>query len=136
MGQKHLSYSSRTFIIYSPKLAFTLISIGHLDDSGCTAMFGNGHCTIRHSDGREVACIKKINGLYQLNGTMHKHTPLHANAATQRLTITEAHRTLGHINVGSVRHAIKTGKITRITLDEDSEFEFCDACAQAKPHRQ
>src|ERR1700731_1458382 len=122
-------------IIYSPKLAFTLISIGRLDDSSCTATFGQGHCTIRHSDGRELACVKKTNGLYQLNSTMHKHEPLHAHAATQRLSLMEAHRTLGHINVETVKQAIKTGKITGITLDEGSEPEFCEACAQAKPHR-
>src|SRR3984893_5036168 len=123
-------------VIYSPKLAFTLISIGRLDDSGCMAMFGQGHCTIRHSDGRELACVKKTNGLYQLNGTMHKHGPLHANVATQWLSLTEAHRTLGHINVETIKHAIKTGKITGITLNDGSEPEFCDACMQAKPHCQ
>jgi hypothetical protein len=48
---------------------------------------------------------------------MHKHGPLHANIAMQQLSITEAHR-------------------TSITLDDDSEPEFCDACAQAKPHHQ
>jgi hypothetical protein len=80
-------------VIYAPKMAFTLISVGRLDDSGCTATFGKGACVIKHPDGWELARIKKIGGLYQLNGTTHKHGPLCANVATQHLTITEAHCT-------------------------------------------
>ena len=47
----------------------------------------------------------------------------------------EAHRLLGHINYAAVKHSISTGKVRGIELDSTSDAVFCEACAQAKPHR-
>jgi hypothetical protein len=52
------------------------------------------------------------------------------------MSLHEAHQTLGHISYGAVKHAIKSGVINGIELDDTSDEVFCDACAQAKPHRK
>ena len=61
---------------------------------------------------------------------------LHANAATEKMSISEAHRKLGHISSAVIRHAVSKGYITGICLDKDSKPEFCDACAKVKSARQ
>ena len=52
------------------------------------------------------------------------------------MSISEAHRKLGHISYGVITHAISKGFITGIKLDKDSKPEFCEACAKAKSARQ
>jgi hypothetical protein len=47
----------------------------------------------------------------------------------------DAHRTMGHVSLGAVKHAIKTGVTTGIELTDDKE-EQCEACAKAKPTRK
>jgi hypothetical protein len=48
----------------------------------------------------------------------------------------EAHRIMGHVSHDEVKTAIAEGRISGIVLDGSSSTEFCDACAQAKPHRK
>ena len=57
-------------------------------------------------------------------------------AAVKKMSITEAHRKLGHISSDAIRHAVSKGFITGINLDESSKPEFCDACEKAKSARQ
>ena len=59
-----------------------------------------------------------------------------ANAAVGKMSISEAHRKLGHISSAAIRHAVSKGFITGISLNKDSKLEFCDACAKAKSARQ
>ena len=56
--------------------------------------------------------------------------------ASGKMSISEAHRKLGHLAYGAVTHAISKGYITGIDLDTNSKLEFCDACAKAKAERQ
>jgi hypothetical protein len=46
--------------IYSPGLAFTLISINSLDEAKCQALFSGRKCTIRNHTGQTMAKIHKI----------------------------------------------------------------------------
>ena len=57
-------------------------------------------------------------------------------AASGKMSISEAHRKLGHLAYGAISHAISKGFIAGIELDNDSKPEFCDACAKAKSARQ
>jgi hypothetical protein len=52
------------------------------------------------------------------------------------MTISEAHRKLGHIAHTAIKHAISQGHITSIELDPDSKPEFCEPCAKVKSARQ
>ena len=52
------------------------------------------------------------------------------------MSISKAHRKLGHLAYGAVTHAISKVYITGIDLDTNSKLEFCDACAKVKVARQ
>ena len=47
--------------------------------------------------------------------------------AVEKMSISEAHRKLGHISSAAIRHAVSKGFITGIVLDNDSKPEFCNA---------
>jgi hypothetical protein len=118
--------------VYALSMVFTLISVGQLDKRGYELIFGNLQCTLRDPETREVvAQLLWVNGLYRTQ-CRHPET-LYASIAVRKLTLAEAHRVLGHINYGLVKHAIRTGLVNGLQLDENSGKEFCDACAMAKP---
>ena len=50
--------------IHAPDMAFTLISIGHLDKAKCGTIFKNGNCIIKNPMGKTMAIIPCSNGLY------------------------------------------------------------------------
>jgi hypothetical protein len=111
-----------------------LISVSRLDAANFRAEFGGGYCSIRTPDGIEIGHVPALRGLYSIgNGLTRGHR---ANTAVQKLTLAQAHRVFGHINHRAVRDAIRFGLVSGIELDDDADDEFCDACAQAKPHRK
>ena len=60
----------------------------------------------------------------------------HANIASAKMTIQEAHLKFGHTAHDAIKYAIAKGLILGIELDLTSKPEFCDACAKAKASRQ
>jgi hypothetical protein len=128
--------SKRTNIIFkravhAPGLAFTLISISRLDKANYLVLFNKGMCTIKNPKGHVIATIPHSEGLYRITNTTE-----HANAASGKLTISEAHRKLGHISYNAIKVAVSKGYIAGIELENDSKPDFCDACAKAKSARQ
>ena len=59
-----------------------------------------------------------------------------ANAVSGKMSISKAHRKLGHIAHSAIKHAIANGLITGIDLDMTSKPNFCEACTKAKSARQ
>ena len=89
-----------------------------------------------NTKGQIIAKMPHSQGLYQVLIENEKQPSLHTNVATEKMSISEAHRKLGHISSAAIRHTVSKGYITGICLDEDSKPEFCDACAKAKSARQ
>ena len=110
--------------IHAPDMAFTLISVGWLDNAKCSATFSGGMCT--------MATIPCTNGLYHVTAPEDPPTVNYASIAMVKLTISEAHQKLGHIAPSAIKYAIAKGHITGIQLDPESKPEFCEACAKAK----
>jgi hypothetical protein len=119
---------------YAPDMAFTLISVSRMDRARYHANFGDGMCKLIAPDQKVIGQIPLSGSLYRVDAK-GRH-PLHANAVVKKLSLYEAHRALGHISYGAVKHAIKSGQLTGIALEEGSEEVFCEACAQAKPERK
>jgi hypothetical protein len=120
---------------YALSMVFTLISVGQLDKRGYTLTFSDLQCTLRDPETqRIVARLPWVNGLYRAQRCHPNH--LYASIAVRKLTLAEAHRVLGHINYGSVKHAIRTGLVMGLELDETSVEEFCEPCVMAKSHRK
>ena len=87
-------------------------------------------------NGHTIATIPHSDGLYCVIIPNETQTSHHANAATGKMDINEAHRKLGHISPVAIKHAISKGYITRIELDKKSKPDFCKACVNAKSARQ
>ena len=116
--------------IHAPDMAFTLISISRLDKAGYSVTFNKGMCTIRGKNGQTIATIPHSDGLYRVLGSNEPGNREYASIASEKLTISEAHRKLGHITHAVIKHAVKQGYITGIELDGDSKPDFCDACTK------
>jgi len=55
-------------VLYAPDIAYTLISIGHIDAAGLSTVFKDGKCTISTAKGRAIAQIPKDSvGLYRVS---------------------------------------------------------------------
>jgi hypothetical protein len=121
--------------VYALDMAFTLISVGRLNKADCLITFQKGMCTIRNPEGQIMGTILMANGLYHLVNIGKGTSSDHANIAAGKMSISEAHRKLGHISHSAIRNAISTGQITGIELDMDSKPEFCEPCAKAKSAR-
>ena len=122
--------------IHAPDMAFTLISISRLDKAGYSVTFKKGMCTINDKNNHTIATIPHSDGLYRVIGSKEPGDRDYANVASEKMTISEAHRKLGHIAHAAVKHAVDQGYITGIILDSNSKPEFCEACAKAKSTRQ
>jgi len=51
---------------------------------------------------------------------------------SEKMTINDAHRELGHMSHSAIKYAVSQGYITSIELDPNSKPEFCEPCAKAK----
>ena len=122
--------------IHAPDMAFTLISVGQLDDMKCSATFSRGMCTIHNPSGLTMVTIPCANGLYCVMAPEDPPTVNYASIAMVELTISEAYRKLGHIAPSAIKYAIAKGHITSIQLDPESKPEFCEVCARAKMAQQ
>jgi len=74
--------------------------------------------------------------LYQASVKPVPDEIMHVNLTTTKISLAQAHRVLGHISYSSVKHAIASGKVTGVQLNNDTKELLCEACTQAKPHRK
>jgi len=123
-----------TEVLFSPEVGYTLVSIGRLDECGYSTTFEGGKCTIRSGDGATVGKILKSGkGLYKV-----VHDDGEASfAATEKLTVMELHRRMGHISPVIAKRLIENGLVTGIRVDASSgETIFCESCVYAKATRK
>ena len=122
--------------IYAPDMAFTLISISQLDNTGSSIIFHKGMCIIKNPQGWIIATIPWADGLYCLIDPYKVNQMAHVNVATGKMSISEAYCKLGHISHTTIKHAVTSWWIAGIDLDIDSKPEFCEPCAKAKSASQ
>lgn len=118
-------------------MAFTLISVSRLDKAGYKVSFGKGMCSIMNPKGRTIATVPHSDGLYRVAAPKSGSDTTYAAAVSPaKLTISEAHKKLGHISCRAISHAVEKGYITGIDLVPGSKPDFCEPCAKAKAARQ
>ena len=83
-----------------------------------------------------MATLPLSDSLYRLTTRSSTSPSAHANIASAKMTIQEAHLKFGHIVHDAIKYAIAKGLILGIELDLTSKPEFCDACTKAKASRQ
>ena len=107
--------------IHATDMAFTLISVGWLDDAKCSTTFSGGMCTICNLSDCTMVTIPCTNSLYHVTAPDHPPTVNYVSIMMVKLTISEAHRKLGHIAASAIKYAIAKGHITSIQLDPESK---------------
>ena len=107
--------------IHAHQMAFTFILISRLDKAGYQVTFKMGMCTIFNLKGQIIATIPHSDGLYRIIGKHDKDRGM-AAVASRKMSISEAHRKLGHLAYGAVTHAISKGYIAGIDLDTNSNW--------------
>ena len=122
--------------IYTLEMAFTLISISRLDKADYSIVFTKGMCMIKNPTSQTIATIPNSDGLYKIASPIATDTKNMANIASGKMSLSQAHRKLGHISYSAIKHAISQGFIAGIELDPESKPDFCDACAKAKSAHQ
>ena len=122
-------------MICTPEMAFMLILISRLDKASYQVNFKKGMGTILNPKGQVIVTIPHSKGLYKITATKLPKDGSCAAVASGKMTISEAHRKLGHLAYGAINHAISKGYITGIQLETNSKPEFCKACAKAKSAR-
>ena len=109
-------------------MAFTLISISRLTKARFSMTFVKGMCTIKNPKGQTIATIPNSDGLSKIAAERSINVSETANMASEKMFISKAHRKMGHI----AHSAISNKLIVGINLDNESKFDFCNACAKAK----
>ena len=118
--------------IHAPDIAFTLISVGWLEDTKCSVTFSCGICTIHNPSSHTMATIPCANSLYCVTTPEDPPTINYVSIAMVKLTISKAHRKVGYIAPSAIKYTIAKGHIMGIQLDPESKPEFYEACAKAK----
>src|SRR6266550_3277062 len=135
-GQKPVKATLRG-VYYSPDFTFTLISVGTMVKKGFRVVFEDDICTIStpKPTRRIISDIPvSNNGLYKVSITPKgdsSGTEI-ATVASKKVSISEFHRRMGHVNHDDLRHMIKEGTATGIDLDMNSKPEQCVQCIEAK----
>ena len=91
--------------IHAPDMAFTLISVGQLDDVKCSATFSSGTCTICNPSSCTMVTIPYTNSLYHVTAPEDPPTVNYVSIAMVKLTISKAHWKLGHITPSAIKYA-------------------------------
>ena len=117
-------------VIHAPNMAFTLISISKLDKAGYSVTFSKGICTIQDPKCKMIATIPHSDGLYKITAQGPLKEGQTANIVSEKMSISEAHREIGHVAHSAIKHAIANGLITGINLDMTSKLDFCEACTK------
>ena len=119
-----------TEVQYSPDVAYTLVSVGYLDDEGFSVKFGGRKCKITDPNGVIVGQVpKNKKGLYWV-----EHYAGSANVMMEELTLDQLHWRMGHISPKSAQKLISQGLVTGIFLDMTDPVKpfFCESCVYAK----
>jgi len=107
ISQLHL-----TEVLYSPKVGYTLVSVGRLNDHGFLATFGGGKCVVRGPDGEVLGSVPKTSrGLYKV-----VHEGEFANIAVEAVTLEQLHCQMGHISPGIAKKLVTEGFVTGVCL--------------------
>ena len=113
-------------MLYAPKIAFTLISIGRCNDAGYHTEFAHQKCVIKSATGKVLLQAVKLYGLYRMDNEMSK------DQSYQSFSAIEIHKKLGHISQKTLSHLLKHGMILGIGLDSVDQKITCNACIKSK----
>ena len=116
-------------VLYSPEVAYTLVSVGHLDEDGFLVTFGGRKCTIQDGNREVIGVVQKmVTRIYKVE---HENI---AGVMEERLTLESFHRHMGHISLETARKLVQDKMVTRVRLEYMPYGRpfFCTSCVYAK----
>ncbi|KAF8258716.1 hypothetical protein EI94DRAFT_1503619, partial [Lactarius quietus] len=109
----------------------TLISTTLMDRIGYGIGQKNCRLTINTPQGKRIAIVQQIDGLYRV--TMPAHVVAIAAGGELVVRINDLHRQLGHIGVDACRDAVRRGMVEGVKLlDETAPAKQCEPCVRSK----
>ena len=119
-------------MLYAPKIAFTLISIGWCDDAGYHTKFAHQKCVIKSATGKVLLHALKLYGLYRMDNEISKDQSYQSFSAIKK----KIHKKLGHISQKTLSHLLKHGMILGIGLNSVDPKITCNVCVKSKITRK
>ena len=113
-------------MLYAPKIAFTLISIGQCNDARYHTEFSHQKCVIKSATSKMLLQAPKLYGLYHLDNELSK------DQIHPCLTAIEVHKRLRHVSEKALRHLLKHSIILGIGLNSIGGKITCDVCIKSK----
>ncbi|TFY77317.1 hypothetical protein EWM64_g6694, partial [Hericium alpestre] len=109
-----------TDVLYTPTIAFMLISISQIDHSGFSTIFRDGSCQLRSPAGELIARIPRVDNLYKFECPADARAALALisvappESALLTLPAADLHRRLGHMSLDAAKRLICHGAIVGI----------------------
>lgn len=126
-------------VLFAPRAALRLISVGQLADDNMTTIFEKFKCIVHEGTGKILAeGTRKERGLYTLTGRQPKTE--HSYIARAVPSLVTWHKRLGHVSYQSIVNMAKLGMTKGMPADLSTAlpvFEHCNLGKQAKtqvPH--
>jgi hypothetical protein len=131
LGTKHTTVTLKN-MLYTPKMAFTLISATRMATAGYAIHFEAKACKVLTPlPTREViAIILQVEGLYRIAAASVLH-----EAHIAKASVSDLHRALGHVAQPAIIDALRNGLIEGVEMISTSKPQFCEACAEANAKR-
>lgn len=123
-----------TSVLYAPDLAYTLVSVGCLDDVGYSVTFRNGQGVICDKDDTIIRVLPKTKGLYwSIHETSVSSSGGEAHAIKEKLTFIDLHCHMRHIAPEAACHLVINGFVDGIELEDIGGVStFCESCVFSK----
>jgi hypothetical protein len=110
-------------VLHAPAVAYTLVSIGALDEEGYATHIKDGHLEIISLHREQVGLIPCTP--HQLYKVVHASDSVDT---AELITVMELHCCLGHISVDTACKLVESSTVRGIELDPNSQESPCDAC--------
>jgi len=127
-------------VLYVPKLACNLFSVGAVIQKWHIVQFGQNCCWVKNSRGTVIARGSLVNRMYQLNCETKPtdHSMSIADASVdkdKRKRLNLWHQRLGHSNVQQLKQTVAKCHVTGIDLSDSDRLDFYEGCVEGKMSR-
>lgn len=123
-------------VLCVPRLAYNLVSVSKVTDTGKTTKFDDTRCRIIGQGGTLLAVATKVGSLYYLD-CQEIVGGQRLNTAEMKPESKESvwHRRFGHLGVRSLQKLARDNMIDSFDFDASSDLTFCETCVGGKHHK-
>jgi len=119
--------------LFVPDLRTNLLSVGKIADRDYTVVFDKDAAKVLDKDGDRVLTAKRVNGLYYVNSDGVENCK--ASVESERTTLLQWHRRLGHLNFKDLIEASRCGIYKDLNVEIATTSPECNICPRGKMTR-